>query len=301
MRTIAYDSVGMIAGYTLGDPNGSGNKAGSFRSLVRDSAGRIVGYVHTNSGASQPSLDQTFAYDNLDRLTGQTTSATSYAYTYDATGNRTSKSVGGTTYTNIVDPNSNKLTQTQDINGTANVQYDAAGHTTSDGINTYSYSDRGRMANASAQSGSITFKYDGLELRTYKASSSGTSYYVYDEAGQLLGEYDYNSNPIYETIYLSSTPVGVVKQNAIYNMSADHVATPRLLTKQDQTIVWRWDGAEVFGADAPNQDPSALGLFIYNQRFPGQVFDIESGLNQNWNRDYDPKFGRYRQSDPIGL
>ena len=39
----------------------------------------------------------------------------------------------------------------------------------------------------------------------------------------------------------------------------------------------------------------------YNLRYPGQYYMAETGLNQNWNRDYDPVTGKYIESDPIRL
>ena len=38
-----------------------------------------------------------------------------------------------------------------------------------------------------------------------------------------------------------------------------------------------------------------------NLRYPGQYYDFESGLVQNWWRTYEPRIGRYVSADPIGL
>ncbi|MFN8838765.1 MAG: RHS repeat-associated core domain-containing protein [Burkholderiales bacterium] len=78
--------------------------------------------------------------------------------------------------------------------------------------------------------------------------------------------------------------------------------TPRVITQaSDNRMRWRWDQADPFGTSAPNQNPASIGAFTYNPRFPGQFYDVESNLHYNYFRDYDPRIGRYVQSDPIGL
>ena len=59
---------------------------------------------------------------------------------------------------------------------------------------------------------------------------------------------------------------------------------------------------QAFGASNLNEDPDGNGIPVtMNMRFPGQYEDQESGLYQNYFRDYDPVIGRYVESDPIGL
>ena len=78
----------------------------------------------------------------------------------------------------------------------------------------------------------------------------------------------------------------------------DHMQTPRMLTDEVGNSVWRWD-SDAFGSTLP--EGTIDGGVSYNIRFPGQYYDVESGLHYNWNRFYDPETGRYVTSDPIGL
>ena len=65
-------------------------------------------------------------------------------------------------------------------------------------------------------------------------------------------------------------------------------------------MVWSWE-SEAFGNSLPDQNPSGLGEFVFNLRFPGQYYDAETGLHYNMARSYNPKTGRYDENDPIGL
>ena len=83
--------------------------------------------------------------------------------------------------------------------------------------------------------------------------------------------------------------------------SPSHCHTPRLVTQPSNNAVrWSWN-SDAFGTNPPNANPSGLGTFVYNLRFPGQQYDGLAGLYYNYFRDYDAATGRYVESDPIGL
>ena len=302
-----FDNFARLSSYPLGNPQGTGAAMGLTRTLSYDNAGNITGYLHTG----QPGFDQTHRYDGLDRLVETFKTGTHYAYQYDAAGNRRVREIGSDSYTHTVEDTSNRLVSVQEPSGnggtvTRTYQYGPIGNLTSDGVNTFVYGDRGRMSRADTPNGSVSYLVNGLEQRVSKTGltvPTGVAYYVYDDQeGKLLGEYDVNGTPLYEVIYLRGTPVGVATPTGLYYVYADHIDTPRMIARNtDHAIVWRWDEAEAFGATPPNEDPKGFGTLTFNMRFPGQVYDRETGLFYNWHRDYQPSGGRYIQADPLGL
>jgi RHS repeat-associated protein len=313
----SFDAFGRLATYPLGNPAGTGISAGLMRTLGYDNATQILSYTHTGAAGAQVQFDQHFTYDPLGRLITDVLSSTSYGYGYDASGNRTSIQQGGGSYTDTILATSNRLKQSTSAAGTQKYSYDNAGNTLTDEVATYTYSPRGRMASAKVTGGTVSYLYNGLDQRVFKSGPSalvpsGAAFYAYDETGQILGEYAAGVVPTNETVYLGGLPVAVLRQSGTaasstlvttpYNVYADQISTPRVITRNtDEAIVWRWDTAEAFGATPPNQNPNGLGVFVYNQRFPGQVQDAETGNFYNWRRDYKASQGRYVESDPIGL
>jgi RHS repeat-associated protein len=127
-------------------------------------------------------------------------------------------------------------------------------------------------------------------------------------AWNLLGTYTFNSTAG-QGVKLLVSMSGVVAadairfkptawsahQRALYYFHLDHLGTPQKVTNSSQQVVW--DAFyEPFG-----QASLITASITQPLRFPGQYFDAETGLHQNWHRDYDPGIGRYLQSDPIGL
>ena len=164
-------------------------------------------------------------------------------------------------------------------------------------------------ATASAPAGrtisSVEFFHDGVSIHAGVPSGSqftwdwapptGT-YEVTVRATDVTGAVT-ETSPAAQMIFAAATGAAT-----IYYIHPDQLGTPREITRaSDNQIVWRWDNTEAFGDTQPNENPSGLGAFTYNLRFPGQYYDFEASTNYNYFRDYDPSIGRYIESDPIGL
>jgi RHS repeat-associated protein len=305
-----FDQDGRVASFTLGDPA----SGGMLRTLEYDAAGRIKSYAHSGAGAPDPApWAQTFAYDDLDRLTGWQASGTSQAFGYDANGNRTTARFGAASYGATIEAGSNRLMSTSGPAPAKSNSYDAAGNLLGDGTITYAYGARNRISSIKVGALTINQLYNGLGQRVYRGNGAGL--FVYDEQGRLVGEYDEASGKATrETVYLDGLPVALLTRTVtgvapdevvaigVHFVHPDHLGTPRLITRaSDNKTVWRWDGGDAFGLLPPNDNPDGAGSFTFNLRMPGQYYDRDTNLFYNYFRDYDPQTGRYIQSDPIGL
>ena len=228
---------------------------------------------------------------------------------YDANGNRTTLSIGGSNYTYTTPANKNRLSSTSGPSPARTFAYNAAGMVTGDGQFTLTHNDRGRMSQAVKGSTTVTYGYDGVGQRVKKAGPTsvvptGTNYFVYNEEGRLLGEYNSSGAVIQEYVWLGTMPIAVLQGTTasptVFYVYADQIDRPWVITNTANQIRWRWDTSP-FGELAASENPSGLGTFAFNQRLPGQYRDAETGLFYNYFRDYDPQTGRYVQSDPIGL
>ena len=149
----------------------------------------------------------------------------------------------------------------------------------------------------------MTYQVNAMGQRYRKTLAGVTTAYLYDKAGHLIAETSNAGTNYTHYLWLNDTPLAFKKPGVatLYYIHNDHLDTPRLIANQARATVWRWDNSDPFGANMANENPSGLGVFPFNLRYPGQYFDKETNNHYNYYRDYSPEIGRYVESDPIGL
>lgn len=153
----------------------------------------------------QPGNNVTLGYDGINRLTTANGVWGAGSFAYDATGNLTSKTIDGQVQTYQYDPASNLL---QSLSGAlaATLTYDVFGNVTSDGDHGYVYDESSDLIQVAAGN---TFRYDGNKRRTVEQQPDTTVYTLYNQAGDLVYEYDVSHIIQKEYVRLGSTLVAI--------------------------------------------------------------------------------------------
>ena len=317
IASMSVNAVNLVSGITY-QPFGPAKSwtwsGGPVHTRNFDLDGRQTSYPYTATGTVNLTYDlgnrvksltgaraKTYAYDTLDRLNAEGASQT---VAYDANGNRTQFKNGAAISTYNNPTTSNKLSSITGTGAEA-YTYDLAGNTKTIAAKSLVYDGRNRLVSQTNGTVVTSFTYNALGQRLVKYTSPNARF-VYGEDGgvasgyKLLGEYDNLGALITEHVYLNDTPIAAIKSNGAFVVQADHLNTPRAILGAGNVSAWTWD-SDAFGATLANEKPSTLATFNYNLRFPGQYYDKETKTHYNYFRDYNPKTGRYLQSDPIGL
>ncbi|WP_162141155.1 RHS repeat-associated core domain-containing protein [Simiduia agarivorans] len=225
------------------------------------------------------------------------------AFSYDGVGNRLTRARGGENLSYSYN-NHNQLTA---ISGdrAESFTYNANGHTVNHvaaGISTdYRFNAEERLIAVEKNSAVVgRYAYNPYGQRIYKYAGGQATWFVYNDTG-LAAEYDASGALIKEYhFHPQSTwmtePLFQRVDGQVYYYQNDHLGTPQKIIGKNGALVWegRWSA---FGELAVVDGATVENLL----RFPGQYGDEESGLYQNYFRDYWSGLGRYLQEDPIGL
>jgi len=264
------------------------------RTYTYDDNGNVVSIRVTN----EPSKDQHFSYNELNRLIQAQGIYGTITYTYDTVGNRLSKSVNDKTDAYSYIPGTNKIDEISRSDPLA-FAYDANGNTIAIGSKTFLYNQNDRLSGSEESGETIgEYIYNGLGQRIVKRANGADTIYHYDLNGNIIGESLSDGTFISEYVYLDGTRLAYINgsDNSVYYYLNDHLGTPQFITDSNGRAVW---GASTkpFGEANVNPNSSIVNHF----RLPGQYFDAETGLHYNYFRDYHPGIGRYIEPDPVGL
>lgn len=150
----------------------------------------------------------------------------------------------------------------------------------------YEYDGLGRRTVARTPRYQRTFYWDGDRLAAEILPDGRLRIYSYPTRSALV--------PIAFTEYADAD--AAPESGIAYFVYSDPVGMPLHIEDASGRIVWWATRMAPYGLI----EIHPTSELEYNLRWPGHYFDPETGLHCNRYRFYDPRLGRYLQSDPMG-
>ena len=292
VETLRYDRAGQLRERALGRPH-----AGTTRWSWRYSReGDLLEGTDTR-GTTR------YEYDAAHRLTAETgPDGRRHRYEYDPAGNLLKKPGVG----EIRVGSGNRIASA----GAQSFEYDDRDHIAcrAEGSREtrYRYDSRDMLVAALVDGEEWTAEYDPLGRRIRKSWGGRTTEYHWDDK-RLAAEtgpdgslriYVYpDMEALVPFMFLDyDSPEAEPEEGKAYFLFTDQRGCPVRVENGDGRAVWQ---AEVDPYGFARVDPSSS--IELNLRMPGHYLDAETGLHYNRFRYYDPRLGRYLQSDPLGL
>ncbi|WP_096086538.1 RHS repeat-associated core domain-containing protein [Agaribacterium haliotis] len=278
-----------------------------------DPMGRLAAQQSYNKENKQNGpVQRSYGYDKFGRLSDFSSGDEQLRYVYDLV-NRLQRVDGSEPELFYFDPASNLVSQEGQGKGRADgnrltllgdrkFSYDKRGNLIKENrgkegkLETrYQYDNDNRLVAVEKQGQHTQYRYDPLGRRIAKTDAFGCSRFLW-AGDQMLKEQrgEIELSYIYEP--QNHRPLAMIKDGQAYHYHLDQLGTPRELSDERGSIVWK-ARYKSYG----NLAVKEVDEVENNLRFQGQYFDKESGLHYNRHRYYDPSLGQFTTQDPIGL
>lgn len=301
---MTYPGSGLFVTYEYSDAGdlskilANGSASTPIATYTYDDLGRRHTLTRGNGVVTTYSFDARSRLTSL-QLTGSSQNTT-FGFDYNPSGQIVSRTQTDSVYNAVLPvgtdqsytPNGlNQYTSALGVTPT----YDMRGNLTGDGTKTYGYDYDNRLTSAS---GSVSLAYDPSGRLYRVASSSTATRFLYD-GSDVIAEYDDNTTPGVLRRYVH----GPGNDEPLVWYEGADTSTPHWLMADERGsvigitnssgTVTQVNNYDAYGEpDAGNQ-----GRFQYT----GQMWIAELSLYHYKARAYDPRLGRFMQTDPIGL
>jgi RHS repeat-associated protein len=292
-----YDANGNRQSKTEGASNTSYAYTAGTNRLATATGSEPATYGYDANGNTTSDGAHTYQYSQRDRL-ATVDSGTTGTYSYDGDGRRVKKVASGVTTLYFYDPDGKLLEEYIPATGAGKdyVWLPGSYEPLARVDFAMSDADNGNVLRVTKSSPNVHLDWslDGTSgpfvlMRSLSFTFSNPVYLGPGQTAKTFDDAVLNNGQSYAYEAFRRTLT-----DTLYFYHDDHLGTPIAMTNTSGALVWRAEHTPFGGIYA-----LTVGTITNNLRFPGQYFDGETGLAQNYFRDYRSTIGRYWSPDQL--